>query len=57
MQQKDKNDKVLQQFRGKLKVWSNKNLSMVGRILITNQVILLSIWYIASCTNLSQIVL
>jgi hypothetical protein len=34
-------------------VWSYKKLSLIGRILVANQMILASIWYLASCTNIS----
>ena len=53
MPQWDKDHKILQQIRGKLVVWSPKPLFLAVRILVSNQVILASIWYIASCTNIS----
>jgi hypothetical protein len=57
MKQKDKNDKILQQIRSKLSIWTNKKLSMAARVLVTNQVVLASIWYIASCADISKVVL
>ena len=54
MPQEDKDSKILQQIRGKLAIWTPKPLSMAARILVSNQVILASIWYLASCTNISQ---
>lgn len=44
---------MLNQLRKHLFKWSNQKLSLAGRIMISNQVILLSIWYLASCTDLS----
>ena len=55
--QKDKNDKVLQQVRTKLAAWSPRKLSLAARILVTNQVVLASIWYIASCADLDKSIL
>ena len=57
MGQKEKNAKVLSEIRGKLAQWVNKPLSMAARILVTNQVVLASIWYIASCADLARSVL
>jgi hypothetical protein len=57
MSQEEKNAKVLQQIRLKLGQWVNKPLSMAARILVTNQVVLASIWYIASCADLARSVL
>jgi hypothetical protein len=57
MAQQEKNAKVIQQIRLKLGQWVNKPLSMVARVLVTNQVVIASIWYIASCADLSRSIL
>jgi hypothetical protein len=57
MAQQEKNAKVIQQIRLKLGQWVNKPLSMATRILVTNQVVLASIWYIVSGVDLSRSVL
>lgn len=44
---------MLGQIRKHLHKWADKKLSLAGRIMVSNQVILSSIWYLASCTNLS----
>ena len=51
--QQDKDNKMLGQMRKHLQRWTNVKLSLAGRIMIANQVILSSIWYLASCTYLS----
>ena len=51
--QKEKDAKMLSQIRKHLLSWSANKLSLAGRILISNQVVLSSIWYLASCTDLS----
>jgi len=38
-------------LKSKLINWSHNNLSLVGRILVANQVLLASIWYLAACWN------
>jgi hypothetical protein len=53
MPQKEKDNKVLQSMRGKLVIWMSKKLTIVARILVANQVILASIWYVPSCADLS----
>lgn len=59
--QTDKDDIFLQHIRehirSKLVVWILKPISMAARILVSNQVILASIWYLAFCANMSQGVL
>ena len=57
MSQKAKNDKAIQQIRSKLAVWAPRKLSMAAHVLVTNQVVLASIWYLASCADLSKSVL
>ena len=52
--QQEKDSKMLSQLRKHLFKWSNQNLSLAGRIMIANQVVLSSIWYLASCTDLSS---
>ena len=49
--QKDKDGKMLGQIQKHLPKWANLPLSLAGRIMIANQVVLSSIWYLASCTN------
>jgi exonuclease III len=51
--QKEKDAKMLNHIRKHLLNWSTNKLSLAGRILIANQVVLSSIWYLASCTDLS----
>ena len=43
---------MLNQIRKHLAKWVNHPLSLAGRIMVSNQVILSSIWYLASCTDL-----
>jgi len=38
-------------LKGKLINWSTNKLSLAGRILVSNQVLLASIWYLAACWN------
>jgi hypothetical protein len=38
-------------LKGKLVSWSNNRLSLAGRILVANQVLLASMWYIAASWN------
>jgi exonuclease III len=52
--QKEKDNKMLTQLRKHLFKWADQKLSLAGRIMIANQVILSSIWYLASCTDLSS---
>lgn len=51
--QKEKDAKMLSQIRKHLLSWSANKLSLAGRIMVSNQVVLSSIWYLASCTDLS----
>ena len=51
--QKEKDSKMLGQIRKHLHKWAGNKLSLAGRIMVSNQVILSSIWYLASCTDLS----
>lgn len=53
MPQKEKDHKILQSIRGKQVAWTSKKLSFVAKNLVVNQVILVSIWYVVSCVNLS----
>ena len=52
--QKEKDGKMLNQIRKHLGKWSQHPLSLAGRIMVSNQVILSSIWYLASCTDLTR---
>lgn len=45
--QRVRNEKVLTSIRDSLIHWSSKALSQAGRLLIANQVILASLWYLA----------
>jgi hypothetical protein len=38
-------------LKNKLISWSNNRLSLAGRILVANQVLLASMWYIAASWN------
>jgi hypothetical protein len=49
--QKEKDGKMLSQIRKHLSKWTHLPLSLAGRIMIANQVVLSSIWYFASCTD------
>ena len=51
--QKEKDAKMLGQIRKHLLRWSAKKLSLASRIMLSNQVVLSSIWYLASCTDFS----
>jgi hypothetical protein len=44
-------DKMMATLKGKLISWSQSNLSLMGRILVANQVLLASMWYLAACWN------
>lgn len=57
MSQHEKNAKVLTQIRNKLAQWSSRKLSMAARVLVSNQVVLASIWYIASGADISKSIL
>ena len=45
---------MLGQVRKHLHRWTNNQLSLAGRIMVSNQVILSSIWYFASCMTFSN---
>lgn len=51
--QKEKDGKMLSQIRKHLAKWANHPLSLAGRIMVSNKVILSSIWYQASCIDLT----
>ena len=51
--QKEKDAKMMSQIRKHLLRWSTNKLSLAGRIMVSNQVVLSSIWYLASCTDFS----
>jgi hypothetical protein len=44
-------DTMMIALKGKLISWSHIMLSLAGRILVANQVLLASIWYLAACWN------
>lgn len=45
---------VVDKIRGQLLTWTSKKLSLGGRVLVSNQVIATSIWYLASCLDVSR---
>jgi hypothetical protein len=44
-------DKLMISLKGKMIAWRNCNLTLAGKILITNQVLFSSMWYMAACWN------
>jgi len=44
-------DKMMTALKGKLINWSHSNLSLAGRILVANQVLMASMWYLAASWN------
>jgi hypothetical protein len=44
-------DTMMLSLKGKLISWSHSLLSLVGRILVANQVLFASLWYLAPCWN------
>jgi hypothetical protein len=44
-------DKMMTALKGKLINWSHSNLSLAGRILIANQVLMASMWYMVASWN------
>ncbi len=44
-------DKMMLALKNKLITWSNNRLSLAGKILVANQVLLASTWYLATCWN------
>jgi hypothetical protein len=44
-------DKMMIALKSKLITWSHNKLSLAGRILVANQVLLASTWYLAACWN------
>jgi hypothetical protein len=44
-------DALMVNLKAKLIGWSHSSLSLAGRVLVSNQVLLASLWYIASCWN------
>jgi hypothetical protein len=44
-------DKMMIALKSKFISWSHNNLSLAGRILVANQVLLASLWYLATCWN------
>jgi hypothetical protein len=51
MPQKEKDNKIFQSIKGKLTTCRSKNLSLVAKTLVANQVILVFICYVASCAD------
>lgn len=48
-----RNKRLITKVRDSLAYWCTKRLSQAGRLLISNQVILASLWYLASCSDIS----
>jgi hypothetical protein len=44
-------ERLMVAFKSKLIAWSHNLLSLAGRILVANQVLLASMWYLAACWN------
>ncbi len=44
-------DKMMLALKGKLINWSHNKLSLVDKILVANQVLLASMWYLVACWN------
>jgi len=44
-------DKMMFALKSKLITWSHNKLSLAGRILVANQVLFTSTWYLAACWN------
>jgi len=44
-------DRLMIALKSKLITWSHNLLSLAGRILVANQVLLSSMWYLAACWN------
>jgi hypothetical protein len=44
-------DRLMGALKSKLIAWSHNHLSLVGRILVANQVFLASMWYLVACWN------
>jgi hypothetical protein len=44
-------DRMMLALKSKLIAWSHNLLSLAGRILVANQVLLASMWYLAACWN------
>jgi hypothetical protein len=45
MELQDVDQFLVNRVKGKLKYWTSTNLSLVGRTLIVNQVLMSSLWY------------
>ena len=46
-------NKITHQITKALTTWSNHTLSLAGQIMVANQVVLASIWYLSSCANIT----
>jgi hypothetical protein len=44
-------EKLMLTLKGKMIAWGKCNLSLAGRILVANQVLFSSMWYLATCWN------
>ncbi len=44
-------DRLMGALKSKLIAWSHNHLSLAGRILVANQVLLASMWYLVACWN------
>ena len=54
LSQHENDNKMLGQICKHLHRWAGHKLSLAGRIMVSNQVILSSIWYLASCMDFSN---
>ena len=51
--QRVKDEKMMGQIRKHLLRWAGSKLSLAGKIMVCNQVVLSSIWYLKSCADIS----
>lgn len=50
----DRDAAILHHVRSKLTLWSSRKLFALARVLVTNQVVLANIWFLASCSDVSD---
>jgi hypothetical protein len=53
MRAEERDNKVLLMVSRQLTKWSPRHMSLAGRILLANQVMLATIWYLCSCASIS----
>jgi hypothetical protein len=44
-------EKLMLALKGKMIAWGNCNFSLIGKILVANQALISSMWYLATCWN------